>query len=389
MPDSRTNPLPNNSANRSSGALQVGTAKSKAGAVSRGSFDLVGLATGGYESVPVVIATGSHPGPTLLVTANIHGDEVVGTLVCHRFIESLDLSKLRGQVVVLPSLNPSGMRALTRFSELQSVDPNRKWPSARPSAGTKWEDSADWLASFTALEFSAGPVEQAWKKLFEAFQVIRPDFHIDLHSFTALSIPFSFHDRVFFRDDKKAAEALGEKSQSMLQAVGFSVFREASFKNLLKTEMFRTTSSAVQNLLQIPAATIELGMSTQANFENREAAVMGLTNLLKWANMADGTPAPLKNVKVVAPSTPHRVLQYPYAPVAGILDPIVSPGEAFKPGDVLGVFRTLSGEPLTDLKSELGGYLIGWRKGIAHYAGNPLAWIAVEDKMPLVHSWEV
>jgi uncharacterized protein len=381
--------MPNstNSPSASPKGLQLGTAHGKAGTVVRGCFQLVALPTGGFETIPVIIAMGNHPGPTLLVTANIHGDEVVGTLVCHRFIESLDLKKLQGQVVVLPSLNPSGLRALTRFSELQGTDPNRKWPSSHPSADLKWEDAEDWLAGFTALEFSPGPQERAWKQLFEAIRGIRPDFHIDLHSFTALSIPFSFHDRVFYTTDEKAAEALGEKSRAMLQAVGFSVFREASFRNMLKTDMFRTTSGAIQNGLQIPAATIELGMSTQSSFENREAAVTGLTNLLKWAGMIEGTPVELKNITVLQPSKPHRVLQYPYAPVSGILDPIVGPGASFKKGDVLGIFRSVSGEPLADLKSDFDGYLIGWRRGIAHYEGNPLAWVAVEDKMPLVRTW--
>lgn len=30
-------------------------------------------------------------GPTFLLTANIHGDEIVGVLVVHRFLEQLDL----------------------------------------------------------------------------------------------------------------------------------------------------------------------------------------------------------------------------------------------------------------------------------------------------------
>lgn len=47
-----------------------------------------------------MIASGNEPGPTFLLTANIHGDEVTGLVVVHRFIEGLEasgrLEKLRG-----------------------------------------------------------------------------------------------------------------------------------------------------------------------------------------------------------------------------------------------------------------------------------------------------
>lgn len=365
----------------------LGTATEKAGTLVRGTFELLTLPTGAAETVPVVIAAGRRPGPTFLLTANIHGDEVVGTLVAHRFLEGLNLEKLAGRVVAVPSLNPSGMRALTRFSELQATDPNRKWPSAHPGGDMDWEDPTDWLSEYTALEHAAGPQERAWKKLFDALARMKPDFHIDLHSFTALSMPFSFLDRVFYAGDEKSATALFGKAKEMLDAVGFSVFLEASFKNLLKTDMFRTTSGAFLNHLQIPAATIELGMSGQGDFANRAAAVVGLNNLLKWAGMLEGKPEPLKGVPVVHPDKPHRVLQYPYAPVSGIFEPMVLPGTQFKKGDVLGVFRTIAGERIQELKAEIPGYMIGWRKGAAFHEGAPLAWVAAEDRMPGARSW--
>jgi predicted deacylase len=370
-----------------SSPLKIGTAVEKPGSLSRGEFELGPLPTGGMEKISVVIAAGDKAGPTVLITANIHGDEVVGTLVCHRFLESLDLAKLAGRVVVIPSLNPSGMRALTRHSELQAVDPNRKWPSAHPNAGIPWEDPSDWLSAYTALEHAPGPQERAWTKLFDALASANPDYHIDLHSFTAVSIPFSFLDRVFHSGNEKQASELHKKSEQMLQAIGFSVFREASFSNLVKTDMYRTTSGAFQNLLGIPAATIELGATSMADFHNRAAAVVALENLLKWAEMLPGKPRKLEGVKVIQPDKPLRVLQYPYAPTSGIFDYAIEAGGAFKKGETLGVFRTLAGEHLCDVKAAFDGYIIGWRKGVAHHEGGPLAWVAVEDKMLMTRSW--
>lgn len=108
--------------------LKIGSAESKAGTLSRGKIELIELPTGERATVPVVIATGEEPGPCLLVTGNIHGGEVVGTLVLHRFLEELEpqLAKLRGTVVAIPSLNPSGLLAQTRQSPYQAVDPNHE-----------------------------------------------------------------------------------------------------------------------------------------------------------------------------------------------------------------------------------------------------------------------
>jgi predicted deacylase len=124
-----------------------------------------------------------------------------------------------------------------------------------------------------------------------------------------------------------------------------------------------------------------------ADFHNRAAAVVALENLLKWAEMLPGKPRKLEGVKVIHPDKPLRVLQYPYAPISGIFDYAIEAGGAFKKGDTLGVFRTLAGERIGDVKAAFDGYIIGWRKGIAHHEGNPLAWVAVEDKMPMTRSW--
>lgn len=370
---------------------QFGTAVGKPAHVARGEFPLVELPTGGMENLPVVIVTGSHEGPTVLLTANIHGPEVIGTLVCHRFIEHLarDLSALRGTVVVIPSLNPSGLRHATRFSEHQNVDPNRKWPGNRGSK-KKGGDEADWLAHLTELEHAPGPQERAWEKLFGEFRRINPVAHLDLHSFTILSMPFAFLDRFFYRTDaeKVSQTELAKKTESMLDALDISVFREASFRNMVRTDMYRTTSGSVLNELGIPAATIELGASVQANQQNVEGMQVALSNWLKWVGLLPGAPK-ATGFSNVRSKVPLRTLQYPYAPVAGILDPIWKPGEAFKKGDTLAVMRSISGVRLTEIKAEVDGYLVGWRNGIAHYQGNPLAWVAVEDRMELVGQWPV
>lgn len=98
--------------------IEFGTAKEVFGEVTRGTLPLLSLPTGDKFELKVVIASGVEDGPTFLVTANIHGDEVTGVLVVHRFLEFLAQTPIKaGRVVIIPSLNPSGHLAGT-FSVL-------------------------------------------------------------------------------------------------------------------------------------------------------------------------------------------------------------------------------------------------------------------------------
>jgi predicted deacylase len=366
---------------------RLGNVQETLGKTMRGSYNSLELPNGQWEELPVVWASGSKPGPTLLLTANIHGGEVIGTLVLHRFFELLKTSDLKGSVVAIPSLNPSGQIALTRFSAWDAVDPNRKWPEAQWMDADKKAKSEDWLNEWIQKEHLPGPQEQAWAKLFSDLEAVEPDFHVDLHSFTTNSIPFIFLDRFWYVNKPSEVEALAKKNEAMVKAIGFDVFIESSPANLVKTSMYRTTSSAVINNFRIPSCTIELGATLQAIPAYLDAAIDGLFNLLRWAGMYPGKISGLKNIPSLKLSGQHRVMSYPFAPCVGIIDPVLPAGSSFKKGDLLAVVRTISGEKIEEIRAEFKGGIIGWRNGIAKFKNAPLAWIAAEDKLPLVCKW--
>lgn len=69
---------------------------------------------GGGWRVPVVVVRGFRPGPRLLVTAGIHGDELNGIDVAHRLIETTVPAKLSGTLTVVPGINAPALIASTR-----------------------------------------------------------------------------------------------------------------------------------------------------------------------------------------------------------------------------------------------------------------------------------
>jgi uncharacterized protein len=63
--------------------------------------------------VPVIVVKGAKPGPKLLVTAAIHGDELNGIDVVHR-LARIDPATLSGTLVMVPGLNTPGLLQGTR-----------------------------------------------------------------------------------------------------------------------------------------------------------------------------------------------------------------------------------------------------------------------------------
>lgn len=64
--------------------------------------------------VPVVVVQGAKPGPRLLLTAGIHGDELNGIAVLHRLAREVDPATVSGSLVMIPGLNTPGLNNSTR-----------------------------------------------------------------------------------------------------------------------------------------------------------------------------------------------------------------------------------------------------------------------------------
>ncbi|CAN5634182.1 hypothetical protein BH23CYA1_BH23CYA1_13110 [soil metagenome] len=75
------------------------------GSSTRLMVDLIHDGLGRSLRLPVVVARGKHPGPVFGLTAALHGNEINGIPVIHRFFDTLDLQTLRGTVVGVMVVN--------------------------------------------------------------------------------------------------------------------------------------------------------------------------------------------------------------------------------------------------------------------------------------------
>lgn len=70
------------------------------------------------------VLTGREPGPTLLITSMLHGEEWFSVLIIRALFKALDLSKLKGTVIAIPVANESAFNTNTRCVMDNSDEPD-------------------------------------------------------------------------------------------------------------------------------------------------------------------------------------------------------------------------------------------------------------------------
>ncbi len=80
-------------------------------------------------NMPVSIHRGKKDGPTLLVCAAIHGDELNGIEIIRRLIKHKSLKMLRGTLIAVPIVNVHGVLNQSRYMP-DRRDLNRSFPGS-------------------------------------------------------------------------------------------------------------------------------------------------------------------------------------------------------------------------------------------------------------------
>ena len=82
-----------------------------------------------YVNIPVFVARGQTPGPTLCLAAGVHGDELNGVEVARRAFARVNPKELRGTLIALPIINAEGFRSGNRYLP-DRRDLNRAFPGS-------------------------------------------------------------------------------------------------------------------------------------------------------------------------------------------------------------------------------------------------------------------
>ena len=109
------------------GTLRLLGASVAPGSTRRLSWSSSDLFEGLSTTTPVLVVNGARPGPTLCLTAAVHGDELNGIEMVRRVVHDLNPAELTGAVIGVPVVNLHGFRRGSRYLP-DRRDLNRYFP---------------------------------------------------------------------------------------------------------------------------------------------------------------------------------------------------------------------------------------------------------------------
>lgn len=118
-------------------SFAFGTVKVRAGHRREVSLPISRTITGADITLPVHVLHGREDGPTVWVSAAVHGDEVVGIEIIRRVLSKLNPKQMRGTLIAVPIVNVLGVLTGDRYLP-DRRDLNRSFPgSARGSLASR------------------------------------------------------------------------------------------------------------------------------------------------------------------------------------------------------------------------------------------------------------
>ena len=252
-----------------------------------------------YGVIPVpiaVIANGN--GPSVLVTAGVHGDEYEGLLITRKLVAELSPETISGRIVIMPGVNWPAVRARRRVSPIDQKNMNRVFPGDGASGPTAM------IADFIECRLLAGMT-----------------YAVDLHSggtqsvFAPCGYVYGMGERGF-RDRKLAA------------AHAFGAPRTA----VVATTSSGGSLSAACERHGVVMVAAELGGGATLDDAAIGVGWEGTLNLLRHAEVLRGAPSPTRTVLL---QTRNRA-SYVMATIDGLFEHSVDLGAVVEAGDLAG-----------------------------------------------------
>ena len=271
------------------------------------------LANSTALDLPVHVVHGTHKGPTLFLSAAVHGDEVQGVEIIRRVLLHPSLRNIKGTLLAVPIVNHFGFLTHSRYMP-DRRDLNRSFPGSDRGS----------LASLLA-------------DLFFREVVVRCQFGIDLHT-AALHRTNLPQIRVAPRDSEllKLAEAFAPP------VVLVSKLREKSLRLNALNEGVKVLLYEGGEALRFDEACIEAGVKGVLR-------VMAALKMIAEAPM----PGPHHEVAIATASSWVR------APEGGILHTLRRCGDRVGKQEVIGVVADPVGGHSVPVVSQDDGVVIG------------------------------
>jgi predicted deacylase len=285
-----------------------------AGERARLELPVVNLYTSAPVMLPVVVVRGKDPGPTVFVSAALHGDEIIGVEIIRRLLRMPALAALQGTLLAVPIVNTLAFLHQSRYLP-DRRDLNRSFPGSK-----------------------SGSLAARLANLFIKEIVDRSDYGIDLHT-GAIHRP----NLPQIRGDLSHPESL-----RLCRAFGIPL--------LLNSEPTEGTLREYTTKRGIPVILYESAEALRFDEVCIRIGVQGVLNVLYELNMLErpkGTRKTLVEPVIAASSTWAR------SPASGVLRAQAGLGDVVRKDQVIGIVGDPLSENETPIQSPATGVIIG------------------------------
>lgn len=273
----------------------------------------------GFTKIPITVIKGSKPGPVLALTAGIHGYEYPPILALQR----LKVTKLAGTLIIVHVANmPSFLGRTVYFSPLDGKNLNRVFPGK--ADGTPSEQIAHAITTNV---------------------IDKCDYLLDLHCGDG-----NESLRPYVYQTVTGDAAFDARIEELVTNFGFDHI--VIDKNRPKDPANSTFCSNTAITRGKPAMTVEAGFLGRTSEKSTRAIVKGVESVMRYLNMIDGKPSPVKKHVYLEPV---EVLN---SPATGILYPHVERGDTVKKGAVLVHITDFFGKKIADVKAPFAGVVL-------------------------------
>lgn len=269
------------------------------------------LPTGTAIEIPIYVFNGIEKGPTILLQAGLHGDEVNGIELVRKMLAKNYFNIKRGCLIVVPLLNVFGFLHFSR--DVHGKDVNRSFP------GSKTGSLASRIAYFLMREI-----------------VNNINFGIDIHTGANQR---SNYPQIRYTPDSKEGKKLADIFNAPYQ-----------FASKLIPKSFRKEA----HKHNIPIIVYEGGEALRLDKFAIKKGIKGVLNILEYFEMIDIREE--KGETITIELSQRRWIR---ARIAGMFNTRVKNGEQVTKGQTLGYITDTYGEESTiRVKSPHDGYII-------------------------------
>ncbi len=263
-------------------------------------------------SIPVQVIRGRRKGPTVFISAAIHGDELNGIEIIRRLKHLALIKKLKGTLILVPVVNVYGLNTLSRYLP-DRRDLNRSFPGS-----------------------TKGSLAARIARIFFDEIVRKCDYGIDLHTgaIHRTNLPQ-------IRTNVKNEETLNLAKAFEAPVVLHSELRDGSLR-----------AEAQEH--GVPILLYEAGEALRFDETAIKIGVKGIVNVLRALAMLPQTKKRRYRNPLICKSS-----HWTRAPESGILRTLRGLGDSVKADEIIGYVDEPLGEESYEIRSKFDGIIIG------------------------------